>query len=128
MAGSLQLETTFTITGRGLVLAGQIVDGTVKIGGRVVLPEGPGGTRNERVTGIEFIDGHNDDGTAKSAIGLLLDELPVQDIAALRSQLTPGLVLRVEDPEPGYQPPPVPSKPSWARRPWWQFWSKGGDT
>ena len=47
------LRDAFTITGRGTVLAGDLVAGSVAIGGDVVVT-GPGGdTRVVRITGVE---------------------------------------------------------------------------
>src|ERR1043166_5628532 len=105
MAGTFQVESSFTVNNRGLVVAGQILDGTLRIGGRVLIPSEPGGQRNERITGLGALDGRRKDGTLHSAVSLLLSEVPPGDIPALCTRLTPGLILSVEDPEAGYRPP-----------------------
>ena len=119
MAGTFRVESTFTITGRGFVIAGDIAAGNVRVGGWVTLPDG-GGTRLVRVTDVSM--GRRGSG-APDFVGLLLGELRPEEATALRERLTAGLELTVDDPEPGYASPRV-ARPSWAApRPWWKFWS-----
>jgi translation elongation factor EF-Tu-like GTPase len=99
------IEDTFVITGRGLVIGGQILDGTLRIGSRVVLPDSSGGERIERVTGVETGHRKNDDGSYRAFVGLLIGELPESEITGMRQWLNSGDKLNVEDPEPGYKTP-----------------------
>jgi hypothetical protein len=119
MAGIFRIESTFTITGRGFVVAGDIVTGSVRVGGRVTLPDGTGETRLVRVTDVSM--GRRGTG-APDFVGLLLGELRPDEATALRERLAAGLELTVDDPEPGYKSPRV-ARPSAVPRPWWRFWS-----
>ncbi|MFL5600908.1 MAG: hypothetical protein ACJ78I_10980 [Gemmatimonadaceae bacterium] len=120
MPGTFRVESTFTITGRGFVIAGDVAAGNVRIGGWVAIPDGADATRLVRVTDVSM--GRRANGVS-DFVGLLLGELRPEEVTALRERLTTGLDLRVEDPEPGYEPPRV-TRPSWAvPRPWWKFWS-----
>ena len=53
MTAAFRVDGTFTITHRGLGLAGEVVEGAVRIGDRVALPDpaAPDGIRLERITG-----------------------------------------------------------------------------
>ena len=95
MGAVFQLEDTFTITGRGLVLAGQLVEGVVRVGDRVQLPLG-GGDRPARVTGVEIGHSLAADGSARGFLGLLVGELPPAEIPLVRSALAAGQVLHIE--------------------------------
>ena len=95
MAPLFELEQTFTITGRGLVLAGQIVEGVVQIGDHVQLP-GPGPNRVACITGVELGHGPAPGGGTHGFVGLLVGELPPSDIPALQAALAPGQRLHVE--------------------------------
>jgi translation elongation factor EF-Tu-like GTPase len=97
MSARFKVDYAFTITARGLVLAGQILEGTVSVGDAVVLP-GEGGGRRVRVTGVEMGDGHSPDGAPRSFVGLVLGELPPTEIATVRHALSPGQALSVEPP------------------------------
>ena len=96
MGATFLIEDTFVITGRGLVVAGQIVDGTLQVGDRVALPGGSKGTRFEIVTGVESGHGPNGSGGTRGYVGLVLGELPQADIPDLRDRLKAGTRLRVE--------------------------------
>src|SRR5918911_1055474 len=56
MGAVFWLESTFTIAGRGLVLAGQVAEGTICPGDVVVIPVGVSHWR-ERITGVELREG-----------------------------------------------------------------------
>ena len=101
MGATFLVEETFVITGRGLVIAGQIADGTVRVGDRVALPEGSDRTRFETLTGVEAGHGPNGSGGIRGYVGLVLGELAPAEIADLRDRLTPGTRLRVQDPGAG---------------------------
>jgi translation elongation factor EF-Tu-like GTPase len=76
------LRDAFTITGRGTVLAGDLVAGSVAIGGDVVVT-GPGGdTRVVRITGVERDRKLLDRVSAgPGQVGLLVDGVNRNDVA-----------------------------------------------
>jgi len=78
LAAVFQVASTFTIPGRGFVIAGQIVEGRIRKGDRVTLPwpEDPGGERSYRISRVEMGDGAHVDGTPFSFVGLVLAEVP----------------------------------------------------
>jgi hypothetical protein len=121
--GTFRIEATFVITRHGLVLAGDVVSGRVYKDGRIALPDGAGGTRLERITAVEIVDRREDDGTMRGLVGLIVGELPPEEIVGLRAAITPGMVVAVEAPEPGREPPAPPPPEAPERRPWWRFWS-----
>ncbi len=99
MAESFVLDATFQITNRGLVLATHQWTGGIRVGQRVMLPNGRGGARPERITAIETGRKTDDQGRPVAWIGLLLGELPATEIAQVEAHLRPGATLAVEDPE-----------------------------
>jgi translation elongation factor EF-Tu-like GTPase len=117
MAGVLRVKGTFIIRGRGLVVSGEIVEGTIEIGGRAWLPIAFGNPRRERITGLEMGTVRSPEGNRKLEVGILVGEIPGSEIAEIRSYLTSGTLVTIEDPEPGYKQP-IPKPP----RPWWRFW------
>ena len=96
---TLLLDATFRITDRGLVLATQQWSGVIRVGQRVLLPDGRGGVRAERITAIETGRKTDDKGQPVSWIGILLGELPENEIAEVQAQLRTGEVLTVDDSE-----------------------------
>ena len=119
MAGTFRVESTFSITGRGFVIAGDIVAGTIRIGGRVAVPNGQGDTSLVRVSAVSM---GRRAGGAPDFVGLVLGELPPEEAIPLGERLKTGLELTVEDPEPGYVSPPT-ERPSAVSRPWWKLGS-----
>jgi hypothetical protein len=119
MPGTFRIESGFTITNRGFVVAGDILSGSVRVGGWVGLPDGAGGIRLVRVTDISM--GRRGTGLP-DFVGLLLGELGSDEASALRKSLEPGLEVTVDDPEPGYEPAHVARTSAKPRR-WWRFWS-----
>jgi len=99
MAESCVLDATFQITNRGLVLATRQWTGGIRVGQRVMLPNGRGGARRERITAVETGRKTDDQGRPVAWIGLLLGELPATEIAEVAAHLRPGATLAVEDPE-----------------------------
>ncbi len=73
---------TFAVTGRGFVLAGAIVDGTVRKGMRVRYVEGTQRLEFE-IIGVEFIDHIAE---RRSEIGLLLPLKAVRDAGVDRPE------------------------------------------
>ena len=96
MGASFRLEGTATITGRGLVLTGQIAEGRFRIGDIVLLPIGAT-IRRERITGIELGDKRAPDGTMAGFVGLLVGDVPSADIPGLRAALDVGQLLLIEN-------------------------------
>ena len=82
MAGTFRVESIFTITGRGFVIAGDIAAGSVRVGGWVAIPDGAGATRLVRVTDLSM--GRRGNG-APDFVGLLLGELRPEEVNALRA-------------------------------------------
>ncbi len=99
MAESFVIDATFRITNRGLVLATRQWTGTIRVGQRVMLPNGRGETRPERITAIETGRKTDEQGRPITWIGLLLGELHTAEIAQVEAHLRPGATLAVEDPE-----------------------------
>ena len=80
MPAKFKVEATFAIAGRGLIVAGEILEGTLEIGSRTRVPSWP----NElTINGVEFVKridkpsnvgillrSNNEDYTAWRAIGL----------------------------------------------------------
>ena len=56
VAAKFKAVGTFTITGRGLVLAGEILEGFVKVGMKVRIPSY---SQDLTINGVEFICGQN---------------------------------------------------------------------
>ena len=101
MSATFLIEDTFVITGRGLVVRGQILDGTLQVGSKMILPDDSGGNQIERITGV--ILGHGaKDGNKRGDIGLLVGELSESEIPLMRRRLQNGDELKVEDSEPSY--------------------------
>jgi len=99
VAESFVIDTTFRLTNRGLVLATRQWTGTIRVGQRVMLPNGRGEARPERITAIETGRKTDEQGRTVTWIGLLLGELPTAEIAQVEAHLRPGATLAVEDPE-----------------------------
>ena len=99
MAETLLLDAAFRITNRGLVLATQQWSGVIRVGQRVLLPDGHGGVRAERITGIETGRKTDNNGQPVVWIGILLGELPENEIAKVQAELRTGELLTVEDSE-----------------------------
>ena len=99
MAESFVLDDTFRITNRGLVLATLQWTGGIRVGQRVMLPNGRGGERSERITAVETGRKTDEQGRPVAWIGLLLGDLPEREIPAVQAQLRSGDTLTVQDPE-----------------------------
>ena len=105
MAGTFRTDSSFFIKGHGLFIRGQIASGTVEVGGMVAIPDRHGRSRHERITRVELGTASDAGGTIQRLAGLQLGALGPADIALVRALLTPGMELRVADPEPGFSPP-----------------------
>lgn len=100
MSAKFLVEDTLMITGRGLIIVGQILEGTLWIGSRVLLPDGTGGSKIEPVTGLESGHGRNEDGTVRGFVGLLIGRMEESEIPEMRKRLVRGDELNVMGPEP----------------------------
>lgn len=101
MPATFRVDHSFTIKGRGLVIAGQIATGKVQLGGMVTLPDSKGAQRARRITSVEAGNGLDADGQVRGFVGIVLGKLPVPDVAAAQAHLTKGFLLAVSDPEAG---------------------------
>jgi len=102
MAGTFRTDSTFVIKGHGLFVRGEMIAGTVPVGGRLTIPCGQGRTRDERITRVELGEAPDAAGNMARLVGLQLGALPPTDVPVVRGLLAPGMDLVVADPEPGY--------------------------
>ncbi|MDR6868671.1 hypothetical protein J2Y69_003295 [Microbacterium resistens] len=68
----LAVEDVFTITGRGLVVTGKVVSGTMRVGDQVVVLRGGAQQASARVTGIEMLRRSATEAATGASAGLLL--------------------------------------------------------
>ena len=94
MGALFSIDGMFTLTGRGLVLAGQIAEGVIRVGDHVRLPVD--GDRLVRVTAVEMGHLRTLDGSPGGFVGLVLGELPAGEIPGVRAALSPGQVLQID--------------------------------
>ncbi len=71
MAFRGKLKHAFAITGRGPVLAVEIVEGSIRAGERIVVELVDGTTRKLEVRAVEFVD----HGHGAAELGLVVDEI-----------------------------------------------------
>ena len=81
---------TFAVTGRGLVLAGEIVDGFVKVGMKVRVPSY---SRDLTISGVEFICSQN----PHCNVGLLFSSYDKQELIRWKELDLKDQVLEVYD-------------------------------
>jgi len=86
MAARFKVLDVFQITGRGRVVAGDILDGVVRVG-MLAFPQQAVRHQRWRISGVEFAD--NVSGRESHIALVLPDAPPVED---LRAQLPPGTV------------------------------------
>jgi hypothetical protein len=98
MPGTFRVDRAFVISQRGLVLAGHVVAGTVRIGESVAIPEPHGSGRYARITAVESGHGQDESGKPWSFTGLVLGHSPEIDLATVQALLVPGLLVAVADP------------------------------
>jgi hypothetical protein len=92
MAARLRVVDVFQITNRGRVVAGDILEGVVRIG-MVAAPEDQPTLGSWTIAGVEFVDNV---APRESQIALVLGNGPSVD--ALRALVPPGTVLAIRDP------------------------------
>ena len=92
MSAVCRLESMFTITGRGFVLIVEITEGIIRVGDSIVLPVADT-PRRERIAGVEAV---SDRGPPRDVVGLLLADLPMQDVPKVKAALQIGQLLDVE--------------------------------
>jgi translation elongation factor EF-Tu-like GTPase len=95
-----QVRDAFALTGKGLVVTGDVLGGTVSVGMIAVLPESDGGPARFIIRGVEVASGRDKSGQLVGWPALLLDgttDATVQ--AALKRVLVRGVVLEVMEAE-----------------------------
>lgn len=90
-AAKFKADATFAITGRGLALAGEILEGTVKIGMKVDIPSWPVQLTISGVEGIRRAD------KQLANVGLLFASTDQAEIARWRALDLKDQVLEVQD-------------------------------
>ncbi len=76
----LVVEDTFSITGRGTVIVGEVESGTVSVGDEVMLKRIDGSSRKVAVVGIEQFRKMTQKASAGDKVGILLRGLTKNDI------------------------------------------------
>ena len=82
MGFRLEVQDVFSITGRGTVVTGVVASGSVSIGDRVRLIRADGTRREITVVGIEAFRNVLMTAETGQQVGLLLDEVGRNDVAA----------------------------------------------
>jgi hypothetical protein len=119
MSTLFRVEDTFAITLRNLfVLAGEIVEGTVRAGMVLQIPLNDMVTMTAPVHGVEFVDGPGQ----RSRIGLTLQYEDEADLAFWRGLNLQGHVFAVVEPADSPLPAAQPERQEPRRRPWWKLW------
>jgi Elongation factor Tu domain 2 len=77
---AMQVEDVFVIRGRGTVVTGTIVSGTVRVGDRLEV-EGPKGAVTTKCQGVEKFRKSLKVGVAGDNVGLMLDRVERDDVA-----------------------------------------------
>lgn len=77
----MRIMDAFSITGRGVVLTGQIESGTVVVGGAACVPLNSGETAALRVEGIEQFRKVLDSATAGDNVAILVTGVDEDDVA-----------------------------------------------
>jgi translation elongation factor EF-Tu-like GTPase len=90
MGATFLVESTFTLTNRGFVIAGQVRNGNFRIGDTLILPFG-----RKLITGIEMGDGKNKDGSHYSFVGILLGNLTENELTEITNNLQIGSILEI---------------------------------
>jgi GTPase len=88
-----EITGVFQITGRGVVLAGQIRSGVVRAGMQVQLPLDSGFTITSTVKSVEFVDGPG----RLADVGLILNEESPELRSLWMQACRAGEVVRVSD-------------------------------
>jgi elongation factor Tu len=95
MAARFALDGMFTLTGRGLVLTGQITEGVIRVGDHVRLPSVVG-VKLARIANVEMGHRRTLDGSPGGFVGLVLDGLTPDETSRVRAALSPGQELPIE--------------------------------
>ena len=78
----LTVEDVFVIRGRGTVVTGHVEAGSVSVGSVVALSRNAGLVGRVKVTGVEMFRKTLDTAVAGQNVGLLLDQVSREDVAA----------------------------------------------
>ena len=91
MAARFKVLGVSQVAGRGRLLSGEIVNGTIRSGMRARL-EGSEGTENWIISGVEFTDNA---GARESRVALVFANAPA--LSDFRARLPVGSVLEIDD-------------------------------
>lgn len=83
MSALFETESTFELTGKGLFLLGQILEGEFKIGDYIHLND----EWREKILGIEFADGIDEHVENKFWVAILLGKLSKKKISEIKHML-----------------------------------------
>ena len=86
---SMTIMDVFTITGKGVVLTGQVETGTVEVGDWVCVPMLNGGSAGRQVTGLEMFRKVLARAEAGDNVGVLVDGVERKQVAK-KAELTAG--------------------------------------
>ena len=78
---SMEIKDTMRLSGQGIIMTGQIVEGTVRNGDSLCVPLADGGQVGREVKGMEKISKVVEVATAGDHIGILVGDLSEDDIA-----------------------------------------------
>lgn len=117
MPARFRVHDTFTLQSRRMfVIAGDIVEGTVRVGMQVEVPLNDSLSVTAPVAAVEFVDGPG----PQSRVGLGIRYEDDDELEMLRGLNIGGCeILTVSEPEGGISAP-EPVRPP--RRPWWKQW------
>jgi len=120
IAGKLQIRDESTLSKEGMSICGLCVGGFFREGDWVLLPSPTGTPARWRVASVIMGMARDAQGMPYTPFRLHLPGVPKAHARWLRTHLTQGQVLEVEDPDPSFAEPvaptPVPA------RPWWRRW------
>jgi translation elongation factor EF-Tu-like GTPase len=91
MTAKFKTDSTFTVTGRGLVVAGEIMEGKIKVGMMARIPSWP---QELRISGVEFIRRKDQ---KPCDIGLLFSSRDEAEYARWRALDLEAQILEIHD-------------------------------
>jgi translation elongation factor EF-Tu-like GTPase len=94
MPAKFKVEATFTVPGRGLVVAGEVLEGSLRIGMTTQIPSWP---RELTISGVEFVK-HADRNPRR--VGVLLRSQNEADYERWRAIEMPDQVVEFHDATP----------------------------
>ena len=94
MSAKFRVNGTVSLSRRGFVIVGDILEGEVKIGKSVNIRETDGSVRREAISGIEYVDNVS---LTKSWIGLVISDKNDLKHEVLKALVLPEAMLTIED-------------------------------